>query len=134
MARLMQVGEHLHNHTIGLHEPLCALRFCSAAPAPHAKPRHGTFLPLSSVLPSRPRELPQRPTRALGPLHRRIGPCIAIQETIDITSITLHTRALACLGRFTYVRDKSGTRRDAKENSSWPAARAPRTSKTGRTG
>ena len=25
----MQVGERLHNHTIGLHEPLCAFRFCS---------------------------------------------------------------------------------------------------------
>jgi hypothetical protein len=50
MARLMQVGECLHNHTIGLHEPLCAFRFCSPAPAPHAKPRHGnassTFLGL----------------------------------------------------------------------------------------
>jgi hypothetical protein len=37
MARLMQVGERLHDHTIGLHEPLCAFRFCSAAPAPHPK-------------------------------------------------------------------------------------------------
>jgi hypothetical protein len=58
MARLMQLGEDLQNRTIGLLEPLCALRFCSAAPAPHAKPRHGMFLPLSSVLPSRQRELP----------------------------------------------------------------------------
>jgi hypothetical protein len=42
MARLMQVGERLHNHTIGLHEPLRVLRFCSAAPTPHAKPCHDT--------------------------------------------------------------------------------------------
>jgi hypothetical protein len=42
MARLMQVGERLHDHTIGLREPLCALRFCSPAPAPQAKPCHGT--------------------------------------------------------------------------------------------
>src|SRR6516225_11493760 len=48
MARLMQVGEHLHNHTIGLHEPLRAFRFCSGAPAPHAKPCHATFLDLNS--------------------------------------------------------------------------------------
>jgi len=42
MARLMQVGERLHNYTIGLLEPLRAFRFCSAAPAPHAKPCHDT--------------------------------------------------------------------------------------------
>ena len=48
-ARLMQVGECLHHHTIGLLEPLRAFRFCSAAPAPHAKPCHDTFVPLSSV-------------------------------------------------------------------------------------
>jgi hypothetical protein len=36
MARFMQVGERLHNYMIGLLEPLCAFRFCSAAPAPHA--------------------------------------------------------------------------------------------------
>src|SRR6516164_8327539 len=40
MARLMQVGECLYHHTIGLLEPLRAFRFCSAAPAPHAKPCH----------------------------------------------------------------------------------------------
>jgi hypothetical protein len=33
MARLMQVGECLYHHTIGLLEPLRAFRFCSAAPA-----------------------------------------------------------------------------------------------------
>jgi hypothetical protein len=42
MVRLMQVGERLHNHTIGLLEPLRAFRFCSVAPAPHAKPCHDT--------------------------------------------------------------------------------------------
>src|SRR5262252_1244427 len=49
MARLMQVGEGLHHHTIGFLEPLRAFRFCSAAPAPHAKPCHDTFVPLSSI-------------------------------------------------------------------------------------
>src|SRR5215469_2463502 len=48
MARLMQVGECLHHHTIGLLEPLRAFRVCSAAPAPHAKPCHATFLDLNS--------------------------------------------------------------------------------------
>jgi len=48
MARLMQVGECLHHHTIGLLGPLRAFRFCSAAPAPHAKPGHATFLDLNS--------------------------------------------------------------------------------------
>ena len=38
----MQVGECLHHHTIGLLELLRAFRFCSAAPAPHAKPCHDT--------------------------------------------------------------------------------------------
>src|SRR5262249_31361866 len=38
MARPMQVGERLHNHTIGLHEPLRAFRFCSAAPAAQTMP------------------------------------------------------------------------------------------------
>jgi hypothetical protein len=74
MARLMQVGERLHNHTIGLHKPLCAFRFARAAAAPHAKPCHGTFLPLSAFLgldflisELRPRQLPQRPTKASRP-------------------------------------------------------------------
>src|SRR5262249_51379288 len=48
-ARLMQVGECLHHYTIGLLEPRRAFRFCSAAPAPHAKPRHGTIF-LSAFL------------------------------------------------------------------------------------
>ena len=39
----MQVGERLHNHTIGWLEPLRAFRFCSGAPAPHSKPRHDSF-------------------------------------------------------------------------------------------
>ena len=41
MARLMQVCERLNNHAIGFHEAVCALRFCSAAPAAYAKPCHG---------------------------------------------------------------------------------------------
>jgi hypothetical protein len=45
----MQVGERLDNHTISLLEPLRAFRFCPAVPAPHAKPRHGTFFPISSA-------------------------------------------------------------------------------------
>src|SRR5215831_12549768 len=49
MARLTQVGEGLQHHTIGLLEPLLAFRFCSAAPTPHAKPRHDTFVPLFSI-------------------------------------------------------------------------------------
>ena len=60
MARLMQVGERLHNHTIGLLEPLRAFRFCSAAPAPHAKPCHdspSTFLDLDFLI----SELPATP-------------------------------------------------------------------------
>src|SRR5215472_11101233 len=57
MARLMQVGEGLHYHTIGLLEPLRAFRFCSAAPAPHAKPRHDTFVPLSSISTSSSQQL-----------------------------------------------------------------------------
>src|SRR6516225_6840134 len=52
MARLMQVGERLHNYTIGLLEPPRAFRFCSAAPAPHATPCHDTSVPLSSTLTS----------------------------------------------------------------------------------
>jgi hypothetical protein len=64
MARLMQVGERLHNHTIGWLEPLRALRFCSAAPAPQAKPCHGN-VPSKSEL--RPRQLPQRSTRTPRP-------------------------------------------------------------------
>src|SRR6516164_9267438 len=52
MVRLMQVGERLHNYTIGLLEPPRAFRFCSAAPAPHAKPCHDTSVPLSSTLTS----------------------------------------------------------------------------------
>ena len=51
MARLMQVGERLHHHTIGKLEPLRALRFCSAAPTPHAKPCHVLFhFPRSQLL------------------------------------------------------------------------------------
>src|SRR6516164_9404499 len=46
----MQVGERLDNHTIGLLELLRSFRFCSTAPAPHAKPCHDTFVPLSSTL------------------------------------------------------------------------------------
>jgi hypothetical protein len=57
LARLMQFGERLHNHTIGLHELLCAFRFARAAAAPHAKPCHGTFSPLSSVLTSSSQKL-----------------------------------------------------------------------------
>ena len=45
MARLVQVGERLHNDAIGLLESLHASRFCSAAPAPHAKPCHDTLFP-----------------------------------------------------------------------------------------
>jgi hypothetical protein len=52
MARLMQVGERLHNHTIGWLELLRAFGFCSAAPAPHAKPCHDTSVQLSSTLTS----------------------------------------------------------------------------------
>src|SRR6516225_1824545 len=52
MVRLMQVGERLHNYTISLLEPPRAFRFCSAAPAPHAKPCHDTSVPLSSTLTS----------------------------------------------------------------------------------
>jgi hypothetical protein len=69
-ARLMQVDECLHHYTIGLPEPPRAFRFCSAAPAPHAKPRHGTFF-LSAFLDLdfliselQPSQLPQRPTSA----------------------------------------------------------------------
>jgi len=43
MARLMQVGERLDNHTISLLEPLRAFRFCSGTPVPHSKPRHDSF-------------------------------------------------------------------------------------------
>jgi hypothetical protein len=49
MARLMQVGECLYHHTLGLLEPPRAFRFCSAAPAPHAKPCHDKFF-LSTFL------------------------------------------------------------------------------------
>jgi hypothetical protein len=70
MARLMQVGERLNNHAIGFHEPLRTL-FYSAAPAPHAKPCHGTFLPTASILTSSlqssGRQLPQGSTRAPRP-------------------------------------------------------------------
>src|SRR6516162_950170 len=45
MARLVQVGERLHNDAIGLLESLHASWFCSAAPAPHAKPCHDTLFP-----------------------------------------------------------------------------------------
>jgi hypothetical protein len=50
----MQVGERLHNYTIGLLEPLRAFRFYSAASAPRAKPCHGsvpsTFLGLDFLI------------------------------------------------------------------------------------
>src|SRR6516164_7962299 len=63
MARLMQVGECLHHHTIGLLESLRAFRVCSAAPAPHAKPCHD--LPLSSI---------STPISALQPSHGLSAP------------------------------------------------------------
>jgi hypothetical protein len=65
----MQVGECLHHHTIGVLEPPRAFWFCSAVPAPHAKPRHGTLL-LSTfvdldffISELQPSDLPQRPTK-----------------------------------------------------------------------
>jgi len=60
MARLMQVGERLHNHTISLLEPLRAFRFCSGAPASHSKPRHDS-LPFYLDLDFLFLELPTKP-------------------------------------------------------------------------
>jgi len=52
MARLMQVGERLHNHTIGLHEPLRVLR-CGGSHSPRqTMPWHvpSNFLDLNFLI------------------------------------------------------------------------------------
>src|SRR6516164_3795343 len=50
MARLMQVGERLHHHTIGLLESLRAFRVCGSRSPRQTMPLfYGTFLDLNSI-------------------------------------------------------------------------------------